>query len=75
MSVQYLRSAIKPASKTIREDGKGMDIQYFNRLWSERKSAEASGKTFWDNRAAEFNKLKFVKAAPMSALRKLSTIC
>lgn len=34
-----------------------MDIQYFNRLWSERKSAEASGKTFWDNRAAEFNKL------------------
>ncbi|GAB6156513.1 hypothetical protein JCM17380_52650 [Desulfosporosinus burensis] len=34
-----------------------MDIPYFTRLWSEGKTAEVSGKSFWDNRAAEFNKL------------------
>ena len=34
-----------------------MDIQYFTRLWNEGKAAKAYGKSFWDNRAAEFNKL------------------
>jgi len=37
-----------------------MDIQYFTRLWNEGKSTKASGasgKSFWDNRADEFNKL------------------
>jgi len=34
-----------------------MDIRYFTDLWSEGKTAGASGKSFWDNRADEFNKL------------------
>jgi len=34
-----------------------MDIQYFARLWNEGKVPKASGKSFWDNRADEFNKL------------------
>lgn len=34
-----------------------MDLQYFTGLWSEGKPAEPSGESFWDNRAAEFNKL------------------
>jgi SAM-dependent methyltransferase len=34
-----------------------MDIQYFARLWNEGKATKASGKSFWDNRADEFNKL------------------
>ena len=44
-------------SKTISEDGEGMDLQYFAHLWSEGKAAKASAKLFWDNRADEFNKL------------------
>ncbi len=34
-----------------------MDIQYFTRLWNEGKAAKASGQSFWNNRAEEFNKL------------------
>jgi len=34
-----------------------MDIQHYTRLWSEGKVAKASGTSFWDNRADEFNKL------------------
>ena len=58
------------ASKIIREAGKGMDIQYFNRLWSEGKPAEASGKSFWNNRAAEFNKL-VCQGVPDERIRKI----
>jgi len=58
------------ASKTIREAGKGMDIQYFTRLWSEGKPAEASDKSFWDNRAAEFNKL-VCQGSPDERIKKI----
>ena len=34
-----------------------MDLQYFTGLWNEGKATKASGKSFWDNRADEFNKL------------------
>ena len=34
-----------------------MDINYYTNLWSEGKTAKSSGKSFWDNRATEFNKL------------------
>src|SRR5665648_59719 len=34
-----------------------MGITDFYSLWSEGKAAEASGKAFWNNRAAEFNKI------------------
>jgi len=34
-----------------------MDIQQYTRLWSEGKVPKASGTSFWDNRADEFNKL------------------
>lgn len=33
-----------------------MDISYFKRLWNEGKVTKAPGKSYWDNRAAEFNK-------------------
>ncbi len=33
-----------------------MDIEYFARLWSERTVSRTPSKSFWDNRAAEFNK-------------------
>lgn len=58
------------ALKTIREAGKSMDIQYFTRLWSEGKPAEASGKSFWDNRAAEFNKLA-CQGSPDERIKKI----
>jgi len=34
-----------------------MNIEHYSRLWSEGKVAKASGTSFWDNRADEFNKL------------------
>ncbi|MFZ3102183.1 MAG: class I SAM-dependent methyltransferase [Desulfitobacteriaceae bacterium] len=34
-----------------------MDLDYFTRLWSEKTATRTSGKSFWNNRAAEFNKL------------------
>lgn len=58
------------ALKTIREDGKGMDIHYFTRLWNEGKAAKASGKSFWDNRADEFNKL-VCQCTPDERIRKI----
>lgn len=33
-----------------------MDIHYFTSLWSKGKPTKASGKSFWNNRADEFNK-------------------
>jgi SAM-dependent methyltransferase len=33
-----------------------MNLQFFSQLWNEGKAAETPNKTFWDNRAAEFNK-------------------
>ena len=32
-----------------------MDVKYFSQLWSEGKTARAPGKSFWNNRADEFN--------------------
>lgn len=32
-----------------------MDVKYFNQLWSEGKTSRAPGKSFWNNRADEFN--------------------
>ena len=64
------RKSAWTASKIIREAGKGMDIQYFNRLWNEGKPAEASGKSFWNNRAAEFNKL-VCQGVPDERIRKI----
>ena len=58
------------ASKTIREDGKEMDLEYFTRLWREGKPAQLSGKSFWDNRAAEFNKLA-CQGSPDERIRKI----
>lgn len=49
-----------------------MDIQYFSRLWSEGKAAKASGKSFWDNRAAEFNKL-VCQGSPDERIKKIVT--
>ncbi len=42
------------ASKTIQEDGKGMDIQYFTRLWSEGKT---NGTLFENTSCDEKNEL------------------
>jgi SAM-dependent methyltransferase len=47
-----------------------MDIPYFTRLWSEGKAAKAAGKSFWDNRADEFNKL-VSKGSPDARIRKI----
>lgn len=47
-----------------------MDIQYFSRLWSEGKAGKASGKSFWDNRADEFNKL-VCQGCPDERIRKI----
>ncbi|MDR3544026.1 MAG: class I SAM-dependent methyltransferase [Desulfosporosinus sp.] len=47
-----------------------MDIQYFASLWSEGKSTHASGKSFWNNRAAEFNKL-VCQGSPDERIKKL----
>ncbi|KJR46631.1 Methyltransferase [Desulfosporosinus sp. I2] len=47
-----------------------MDIDYFTRLWSEGKPAEPSGKSFWDNRADEFNKL-VSQGSPDQRIRKI----
>lgn len=54
----------------FRKDGNGMDIQYFSRLWSEGQAAKASGKSFWDNRADEFNKL-VCQGSPDERIRKI----
>ncbi|MDR3601311.1 MAG: class I SAM-dependent methyltransferase [Desulfosporosinus sp.] len=47
-----------------------MDLQYFSNLWSEGKPTELSGKSFWDNRAAEFNKL-VCQGSPDERIRKI----
>ena len=47
-----------------------MDIQYFARLWSEGKSAKVSGKSFWNNRATEFNKV-FSEDSPDERIQKI----
>lgn len=47
-----------------------MDIQYFTRLWNEGKGNKASGKSFWDNRADEFNKL-VCQGRPDERIRKI----
>ncbi|WP_291299828.1 hypothetical protein [Desulfosporosinus sp. BICA1-9] len=47
-----------------------MDIPYFTHLWSEGKAAKASGKSFWDNRADEFNKL-VCQGSPDERIRKI----
>lgn len=47
-----------------------MDILDFTRLWSEGTAARASGKSFWDNRATEFNKL-VSQGIPDERIRKI----
>ena len=47
-----------------------MYLQYFTDLWREGKPAEISGKSFWDNRAAEFNKL-VCQGTPDERIRKI----
>lgn len=47
-----------------------MDIDYFARLWSEGTASRTSGKSFWDNRAAEFNKL-VSQHGPDERIRKI----
>ena len=49
---------------------KEMDIQHFASLWNEGKAARASGKSFWDNRADEFNKL-VSNGPPDERIRKI----
>lgn len=47
-----------------------MDLQYFTSLWREGKPVEVSGKSFWDNRSAEFNKL-VCQGTPDERIRKI----
>lgn len=49
---------------------KEMDIQHFASLWNEGKVARASGKSFWNNRADEFNKL-VSNGPPDERIRKI----
>jgi len=49
---------------------KGMDLQYFTHLWSEGKTAKPSGKSFWNNRADEFNK-SVSQGSPDARIRKI----
>ena len=59
--------------KTTREKsiaGNSMDLEYFTHLWSEKTAARTSGKSFWDNRAAEFNKL-ISQGKPDERIRKI----
>lgn len=64
------RKSVLTAAKTIREGGKEMDLQYFTDLWSEKTTARKPGKSFWDNRAAEFNKL-VTQGQPDERIRKI----
>lgn len=47
-----------------------MDIQNFAQLWGEGTGARTSGKSFWDNRAPEFNKLVSL-GSPDERIRKI----
>ncbi|EGW37980.1 class I SAM-dependent methyltransferase [Desulfosporosinus sp. OT] len=47
-----------------------MDIPYFIHLWSEGKPNEASGRSFWNNRASEFDKL-VRQGIPDERIRKI----
>ncbi len=47
-----------------------MELQYFADLWSEKTTTSKSGKAFWDNRAAEFNKL-VTQGQPDERIRKI----
>ena len=47
-----------------------MDISYFTQLWNEGKPAVPSDKSFWNNRANEFNKL-VCQGTPDERIRKI----
>jgi len=47
-----------------------MDLQYFTNLWRQGKPANVSGKSFWDNRAEEFNKT-VCQSSPDERIRKI----